>query len=453
MPESFYKTVKKYNMLSSGDTVIAGVSGGADSLALLCLLCEAAPRFGINIHVVHINHRLRGKDADGDQAFVENFCRTRNIPCTSYIYEVEQYAAENGLSCEEAGRALRYASFERIAKTYSSPKIATAHHLSDNCETVLHNILRGSGTTGLAGIRPVRGIYIRPLIETSRSEIEEYLRSNNIEWRTDETNFHAIYTRNKIRLELIPYLKNNYNISIESAINRLSGLCREDDDYLHICAAREFSECCSTDENGAVKMDKHKFKSLHTAIKRRLLRYVLEYMKIPLKDVHMTHIDDCIKFLETAQSGSFFRISACNIVMQQSGALFTEEAPTVEDYEYTICEGQTVFIKSTGQSISCKKVSKYEKSDRNTAFVNADMTNGIFRIRNRRNGDKIRMFGLNGSKKLKDYFIDNKIDVCIRNKIPLIVYNNEVVWISGMCLNENYKVTSHTENILKFEIK
>lgn len=453
MTESFCKTVKKYNMLSRGDTVIAGISGGADSLALLCMLIEYSAEFEINIHAVHINHHLRGIAADNDQAFVENFCRIKNIPCTSYEYDVEQYAADNGLSCEEAGRLLRYSAFEQTAALYNSAKIATAHHLSDNCETVLHNILRGSGTTGLAGIHPVRGKYIRPLIETSRAEIESYLREKDISWCTDETNLHAIYTRNKIRLELIPYLKSNYNASIEAAVNRLSELCREDDDYMRQCTEESFYDCCEANDALGIKLDKNKFALLHTAVKRRLIRYILEYMHLPLKDVHLVHIDDCIKFVLSAQSGAHFKISVCNVIMQQSGVLFTSQATAAEDYEYTISEGSSVFIDSIGRNISCVRALKYERSNKDTVFINADNTNGIFTVRNRRSGDKIHPFGLNGSKKLKDYFIDNKIDVCIRNKIPLIVYNNEVIWIAGMCLNEKYKVTAQTENILKFEIK
>lgn len=453
MLESVYKTVKKYNMLSSGDTVVIGVSGGADSLALLCLLDEMSEEFGIKLHAVHINHCLRGADADADQAFVEAFCNKRNIICTSFVYNVKQYAKENGLSSEEAGRILRYKAFESVAAGYESAKIATAHHLSDNCETVLHNILRGSGTTGLAGIRPVRGVYIRPLIETTKSELEGYLVSMGIQWCTDKTNSEAIYTRNKIRLELIPYLKEHYNASIESALCRLSSLCREDDDYLHSCTAEEFKRCCKSEGSSQVMLDKIRFGTLHTAIKRRLIRYILEFMKIPLKDVHLTHIDDCIQFIRTAQSGSFVKVSRCTVQIQQSGVLFSQDTCQEEDYSYSISAGQTVFISSTGQTITCTRVNSYVKTDKNTVFINADGTNGIFEVRNRKSGDKIRPFGLNGTKKLKDYFIDNKIDVCVRNKIPLIVYNNEVVWIAGMCLNENYKITGQTENILKFEIK
>lgn len=453
MLRSACQTIIKYNMLSSGDTVVVGVSGGADSIALLLTLYELSSDIGFDIVAVHINHSLRGKDADSDQAFVEGFCRNRNIACTTFVYDVCGFAKEKGLTCEEAGRILRYQSFEKVAARYSKAKIATAHHLNDNCETVLHNILRGSGTTGLAGIHPVRGIYIRPLIETSRVEIEDYLRSGNIRWCTDLTNNEAIYTRNKIRLELLPYLRDNFNPAIDSAINRLSCLCREDDDFMYQTTAHAFGDCCAANAHDAVVVNKNKFLSLHTAIKRRLLRYILEYMNIPLKDVHMIHIDSCISFIESAQSGSATKISSCNVTIQQSGILFSPHTDECEDYSYAIKEGQSVFISQTGQTLSCTRVVSFYKSDKNTVFINADNTNGIFEIRNRKSGDKIRPFGLNGTKKLKDYFIDNKIDSLTRNKIPLIVYNNEVVWISGMCLNENYKVTKQTKNILKFEIK
>lgn len=454
MLDSAYNTIKKYNMLAVSDTVIIGLSGGADSMALLCVLYEMSKPLSLKLHAVHVNHCLRGEDADADQLFVENYCKKLGIPCSAFKVDVRNYAEKNGLSSEEAGRILRYIIFEDVAGSYSTAKIATAHHLNDNSETVLHNILRGSGTTGLAGIHPVRGKYIRPLIETSRSEIEAYLREQNIAWRTDKTNEQAVYTRNKIRLELIPYLRENYNGSIDSALNRLSALCRADDDYMRIQTLEEFKRCCVLKNEKHIILLPDKFKTLHTALQRRLIRCILEQLNIPLKDVHMVHIEDCIKFIMNAASGSESKISTCSVLAEQSGISFIAGEYGCEDYSYTIHEGESVFIKEAAQTVSCSAADSYTKpADKNTAYISADTTNGIFEIRNRKNGDRIQPFGMKGTKKLKDYFIDNKIDISTRNKIPLIVYNNEVVWIAGMCLNDKYKVDKNTKKILKFEVK
>ncbi len=444
--------VKKYNMLNNGNTVIVGLSGGADSMALLCFLSEIKDIYGIDIHAVHVNHHIRGEDAEADKAFVEEYCRHESIKCTVFDHDVPSYANENGMTVEEAGRILRYNAFNSIASLYPDPKIATAHHLNDNTETVLHNILRGSGTTGLVGIHPQRGIFIRPLIETSRTEIEEYLTSKGIPWCTDKTNLDTVYTRNRIRLELLPYLRENFNSSIDSAITRLSALCREDEDFLRCSTVEAFNGTAKFTDDG-IFVDRLCFSKLHTSIKRRLLRYILEQLNIPLKDVHMNHIDDGIKFIEQSQSGLHMNISSMYMTSCQSGVIFSSKCSETSDYSYKIKCGQSVYIPEADKTVICTKADKYVRSGKNTVFISVDSDDAVFEIRNRRNGDRIRPFGLNGTKKLKDYFIDNKIDISMRNKIPIIVYNNEVVWITGMCLSENHKISENTKNILKFEIK
>ncbi len=452
MLRSATETIKKYNMLNPGDTVIVGLSGGADSMALMCFLFENKDILGIDLHAVHINHHIRGDEAERDSRFVCDFCREHGIKCTVFDFDVAGHASQNGLTVEEAGRLLRYKAFNDIATEYHSPKIATAHHLNDNTETVLHNILRGSGTTGLIGIHPQRGIYIRPLIETTRQEIEDYLNTKGIPWCTDKTNLEAVYTRNKIRLELLPYLRENFNSSIDSAITRLSALCREDEDFLRESTIAAFKDSTKRSDNG-ILLDRSEFIKLHTSIRRRLIRYILEHLGIPLKDVHMNHIDDCIRFITESQSGLRMKISSMHISSLQSGVLFSSTEPEVCDYCYSIRAGEELYIHEANATLICTKVDGYTRSSKNTVFISAASPDAVFEVRNRRNGDRIRPFGMRGTKKLKDYFIDNKIDISIRNKTPIIVYNNEVVWISGMCLSENYKITENTKNILKFELK
>ncbi len=453
IPQSISDAISQYNMLSDGDTVVIGVSGGADSIALLQVLYSIRNQLRLTIHAVHINHGLRGEDADNDQKFVEEFCQSRDIPCHSFVVNVAELAQNKGLSFEEAGRHVRYESFEKIAKLYNANKIATAHHMNDNCETVIHNILRGSGTTGLSGIHPVRGIYIRPFIKTSRNDIEEYLKSENIQWCTDKTNLDSIYTRNKIRLELIPYLKKSFNSSIESAITRLSLLCGDDDDYMHIQTVNVFNSICIHSQDRII-LKRDSFNNEHIALKRRLIRYALEKLNIPLKDVHMAHIDNCLKFIAESESGSAVKISSCRVSIEQSGICFSSDCNDEPiGFSYNLEAGKNVFIKEISKIILSEYTDCYLKESKNVIYINADNITGPFEIRNRRPGDKITPFGMKGSKKLKDYFIDSKIDISIRNKIPLIVYNNEVVWIAGMAMSENYRITSDTKKILRIEIK
>lgn len=452
IPKSVTDAISQYNMISEGDIIVVGVSGGADSVGLLNILYSIQKKYRLTLHAVHINHCLRGEDADNDQKFVENFCHERGIECHSFAINVSDYAKDKGLSFEEAGRYIRYDAFERIANLYNANKIATAHHMNDNCETVIHNILRGSGTTGLAGIHPVRGKYIRPLIKTSRDAIENYLQSEGISWCTDKTNFDAVYTRNKIRIELIPYLKENFNNSIESAITRMSALCGDDDDYMRMETVSAFNKIC-IEKSDKILIDRSKFNILHIAIKRRIIRYVLELLNVPLKDVHMVHINNCINFIKLSESGAFVRISNCVVSLKQSGIHFSVSNNSVADYSYVLEPNNSVFIAETGNIISCSQAQRYYPCGKNVIFINADKILSQLEVRNRRSGDKITPFGMKGTKKLKDFFIDNKIDIDKRNKIPLIVYNNEVIWICGYAMNDNYKISSTTNKILRIEIK
>ncbi len=454
MIKSALETVKKYDMLRHGDVVVVGVSGGADSVALLMTLCGLREELALTLYAVHVNHSIRGDDADSDQHFVEELCMKLDVECRAFVFDVPAYAEENGLSSEEAGRKLRYEAFEKVAEEISASRIATAHHANDNCETVIHNILRGSGTTGLSGIHPVRGKYIRPLIETEKKEIEEYLTSEGVEWCTDKTNFEPLYTRNKIRLELIPYLRENYNASIDSAIMRLSALCREDDDYMREETGRYFRKLTKRSQ-GRILAEREGFNKLHIAIKRRLLRFILEELEIPLKDVHMVHIDSAIRMIEESESGAEQKISLCRIRVIQSGVLFENEQKAVaeDDYEYELDVDKSVFVSETGETVSLTVSTKYEKSGADTVFIDAGSVTLPMKVRNRRPGDRFRPFGMKGSKKLKDFFIDKKIDVSIRNNIPIVVSGNDIVWISGNALSENNRITQKTENIYKLHIE
>ncbi len=448
------ETIKKYCMLNYGDTVIVGVSGGADSVALLDVLYNLRDEYSLELHVVHVNHMLRGKDSDDDEFYVTKLCDKLNIKCHKFSFDVSEYAKTNSLTCEEAGRKLRYQAFEEVFNAVNANRIATAHHANDNCETVLHNILRGSGLTGLCGIHPVRGKFIRPLIEVSRADIEKYLSEKGILWCTDKTNAETVYTRNKIRLGLLPYLRKEFNSSADRAIERLSKLCREDDDFICITARQKLDEYTIEKNENEILVDRSKLCNEHCAIKRRLIRLVLEMLEIPLKDVHMVHIDNCIDFLESSVAGRCVSVGQCTVRIGQKGIHFLKEKTVFENYEYSLLIGEKVFIKEAGRYISCSVSEKYEpQNNKNTVFISGDNITEPLVIRNRRNGDRISPFGMQGSKKLKDYFSDKKISLQLRNVIPLIVYNDEVVWITGECLSERFKITSSTKKILKLTVE
>lgn len=218
--------MKKNHMTDRGDSVLAAVSGGADSVCLLLLLHEMAAELGIKVFAFHMNHGIRGAEADRDERFVMELCERLNIPLTVAHEKVEEYAAERGLSGEEAGRILRYHHLGETAEKYQCAKIAVAHHEDDDAETVLLNLFRGSGLAGLSGIRPVRENIIRPLLCVSRKEIEEYLNEQELSWCEDSTNKENDYTRNKIRNELLPWVTENINSRQQNIFWRCRSLRR-----------------------------------------------------------------------------------------------------------------------------------------------------------------------------------------------------------------------------------
>ncbi len=233
MEEKVLETIKKYNLIEDGDKLVIGVSGGPDSIALLDVLLKIKKESIIDFDIVvcHINHMIR-QEAIEDENYVINYCKDNNIECFVKKEEVENIAKENKISTEEAGRKVRYNFFYEILKKKKFNKIATAHNKNDNAETVLMNIIRGSGTSGLKGIEAKRNNLVRPLIDCERKEIEEYCKINNLNPRIDKTNFENNYTRNKIRNLLIPYIKENFNPNIIEGINRLSELSKIEDEYL-----------------------------------------------------------------------------------------------------------------------------------------------------------------------------------------------------------------------------
>lgn len=448
---SAYETISKYDLISDGDRIVVGVSGGADSMALLDLLYDISRQKNIYLCVVHVNHCLRGEDADNDQQYVEDFCREKGILCRSFRFDVADIASKEHLTSEEAGRKVRYSAFEAVAEELSANKVATAHHMNDNCETLLFNILRGSGLTGLCGIRPMRGKYIRPLIKTSRDEIEAYLTEKNIHWCTDKTNSELLYTRNKIRLELLPYIKKRFNPSVEHALQRLCELCSDDNDFIDAEAKRILSECIVVSDDKSIVLDRAHFKSQHISVKRRIIRCVLERLSVPLKDVHMVHIDNCIRMLCESESGATTSVGNCRVCIEQRGVCFTV-TDECGDFEYSVRVGSTVNITEADVKVRVTEVKSRGAATKNTVYVSVDEDVDTVTVRNRRNGDRIRPFGMNGVKKLKDLFIDKKIPLSQRDKIPLFAHNNKIMWVGGCCISEDCRITSATNRILMLEI-
>lgn len=299
MKERIYNSIIKYDLIKSGDKLVLAVSGGPDSLFMLDILNKIKNDENINLNfeivVAHVNHMIRD-EANSEEEFVKEFCEKINVECYTKRIDVKNYANNKKVGTEEAGRTLRYEFFEEVMKKTNSNKIAIAHNKNDKVETIIMNLLRGSGTTGLRGIEPKRdNKYIRPIIEIERYEIENYCKENNLNPCIDKTNFENIYTRNKVRNIVIPYIKEEFNPNIIKTLTRLSDLVTEEDEFLVKLTKEIYQKILIDVEKNTIILNLREFNKQENVIKKRLILYTVTELCGTTKGLEKIHIEDIIK--------------------------------------------------------------------------------------------------------------------------------------------------------------
>ena len=295
LEEEVLNTIKKYNMINEGDKIVIGVSGGPDSITLLNILNKFKEKLNIKIYVAHINHMIRA-ESDEETEYVKEFCNRLDVEFFCKKIDAQEEAKKLKIGTEEAGRNIRYAFFEEVAKRVEANKIATAHNSNDNAETVLMNIMRGTSISGLAGIEKIRdGKYIRPLIRCSRNAIEEYCKQNNLQPKFDKSNLENIYTRNKIRNLLIPYIQKEFNPNIIDTINRLSDIAISEEQFINKIVENEYKKLLINANKNEIILDMKKFNMLDHVIKAKLILYTIEKVSGISAGIEKIHIDDIIK--------------------------------------------------------------------------------------------------------------------------------------------------------------
>ena len=292
------ETINKYSMISKGDKVIVAVSGGPDSMALLNALINLKEKLGCSLYVAHVNHMIR-EVADSETEYVQEFCKSREIECFVKKVDVISLANEKKIGTEEAGRNVRYEFFDEIFNKINADKIAIAHNANDNAETVLMNVLRGSGISGLKGIEPIRdNKFIRPLIEIERADIEKYCEEKTLNPKFDESNKDNTYTRNKIRNVLIPFLKEEFNPSIVEGLNRLSDLASKENKYVENIVNEEYLKILLSNENNKIVLNLKEFNVLDNFIKGKIILLCVFNLFGNTKGIEKKHIEDIIKLCE-----------------------------------------------------------------------------------------------------------------------------------------------------------
>ncbi|SDK87592.1 tRNA lysidine(34) synthetase TilS [Natronincola ferrireducens] len=459
MLEQVIKTIKRHDLIDRGDKIVVAVSGGPDSVCLLHILHSLKEDFQLQLYAAHLNHNFRGIEAQMDAQYVSKLCEELNILSFIKSMDVPKYSKEKGLSPEEAGRILRYEFFQEVVEKVDASKIAVAHNQNDQAETVLMRLLRGTGIQGLTAIHHGRGKIIRPLLDISRREIEDYCLFHRLSPRIDETNLEPIYHRNKIRLELIPYIQQEYNPNIIESLARTAEILKKDNDFIEETVRKAYNAMKILGGEGCLELPIEGINKLHPALQSRIFRLAAEDLVGKKEALEYKHIQNIVELLHKNETGKKILLPKGIIVkISYNKMIFsTEDKEEVINFYYELREDDSIKLNEVQGEIVTKVLMKEEgvtiSRDKYVKYFDYDKVQGTLNVRNRREGDRFWPLGLTGSKKLKDFFIDYKIDRSKRQEIPLICDGNEIMWIVGYRISEKYKVTNDTNKILAIEYK
>ncbi len=464
------RSIETHSMLNRGDHLVVAVSGGPDSVALLHILMRLRDEYRLRLTAAHLNHGLRKDEADREESFVHRLCADIGIACVSRRADILELKRGESRSLEEIGREERYRFFQETASQCGAVKIAIGHHRDDQAETLLLHLLRGSGMEGLRGILPVRdGRIIRPLLGVGRSEILEYLRRGGISYVTDSSNRSTLFLRNRIRNELIPEVASRYNPRLVETLCRTAEIIRRENDYLSKVVRRILNGWQIVPGSPDINLPVTDFQSLHEAIQGRIVKFLLESVSSAQKGIAYRHVESVLSLARRTDCRYLFLDMPFGVTVErgrdilrirknrkQRAAGRGPEKKAEIRFEYRVDIPATVHLKEIGRIVRLdwsEKPTLEEMSDRpETAYMDYDRLALPLTLRSFRPGDRIHPLGADGTKKLKEYFIDRKIPAPQRGEIPLLVDAVSIVWIGGERISERVRVTERTRRVLKAEV-
>ncbi|WP_196592689.1 tRNA lysidine(34) synthetase TilS [Pectinatus sottacetonis] len=446
---------QKHRLFSYNDHILLACSGGPDSLCMVHIFIRLAAAYNLTVSVAHVEHGIRGRASVQDAAFVKDFCQKNNLPFYLKKVNAISYAEKNKLSVEAAARILRYSFLQQTATVLHCTSIAIAHHRGDQAETILMHMIRGAGTKGLSGINPRTNNIIRPLLNCTRSQIKSYCSQYNLVFRTDTTNYDTNYTRNSIRLKLLPFL-HKYNPNIEETLCRTASLIAEENDFITTYADDVYKSIVIK-KNNRLLLPLPEFTKQHIAIKRQTLRAAISDLCNNTIDIENIHIDNILSLAAKAKTGSSLNLPHNIIVIIEYNNLVL----TIAEKSSQKMEIEPISINTAGTttlpfllgSISAITVNSYEgQKDRRLCYIDTDKICGKLIIRSRKNGDFFYPKGLNGRKKIKNLLIDNKIPREQRSKIPLLCDQKGIIWVVGIQQDQRYFPQSSSTNIIQLTL-
>lgn len=446
-------TIAEHQMIRPGETVLVALSGGPDSTALLHVLVQLQPRLGCRLHACHVNHGLRGAEADEDARAARWLARSLGVPISVRRADVRGYARAHGLSLEAAARTLRYRLLEQAARRAGAARIATGHTADDQVETVLLNLLRGTGPAGLAGIPPIRGKVIRPLLRVTRGEVEEYCAAHGLSYRVDRSNRDVRFTRNRIRLEVLPVLR-RVQSQVDAALLRLAEIMRAEDDFLRAEAERTLRHI-AVQRPGRISLAREAFAALHLPLQRRVMRAAIALVKGDELDLEMERIDAAVALAQSGRTGAVVELPGGLRVERTYGEIIIaapQRAAAVPRAHWLLPIPGEVVLKELRIAIrATRSRARRSPSDPHTALLDARDIESPLTVRTRRRGDRFVPLGMRDFVKLQDYFVNAKVPRAERDRVPLVVSGEDIVWVVGHRIDDRYKVTPQTKQTIRLE--
>jgi len=483
------RAIRQHHLLSHGETVIVGVSGGPDSLCLLHALLALRDEFGCDLHVAHLNHLLRGADADADAQFVSDLATRWQLPNTTGARDVTALAREHKLSIEEAARQARYAFLAEVAEAHHSNTIAVAHNADDQAESVLMHFLRGSGTAGLRGMLPKSALtefrfqssdsqlpitnpqlnLIRPLLSVPRADVERYCREHDLQPRFDLSNLDTTFFRNRLRHELLPLLE-TYNPNIREVLRRTAEVIAAEVEALRDVAENAWRAAIASESDGAITFNLNTWRGLPVAMQRATLREAIRRLRPSLRNVNFVHIEDAVLHLKVARTGARATLPQ-RLMLRVDYETFTiadaAREPDLPDWPLLPMR-QASRDASLRLEINVPGITPLPDSDwlleaihlaawddgvfTNpdpwTAYLDADTAGPGLWVRARAPGDVFHPQGMPSPLRLRDWMTNTKIPRHVRDLLPLIVAKDHIAWVAGFRIGQPFLVTSNTQRVL-----
>jgi len=442
--------IKDESLVQSEDKIILAVSGGYDSIVLLDLFFLICSEFNLQFVIAHVNHCLRGSEADNDEEFVRRVALNHNIQFFSKKADVKQYAKRNQLSIEQAARDIRLGYLNSLRRKIDFDKIALGHNADDRAETVIMNLIKGFGLRGIRSIKPKNNYLIHPLLFATRKEITEYAESRKLDHVEDASNKDTIYLRNKIRHHILPVITQTFGQQTVKSVCRSANILAEIEEYIQYFTERALKNVILSESDTEIVLDINKFLNYFKAIKKSIIIYLLEKM---YGEYTYNIINSVLELIERGSSNNKVEIGRKGIIIRYSDKVFfTRKEKCIPDTKLELEKWN--FISDCNLKIKISKVKKIESvkhTDRFTEYIDFDTITLPIKIRSWVKGDKFTPLGMSDTKKLQDFFIDEGVVNFKRKRIPILVDASRILWILGYRINDKVKITDKTKNILKME--